>query len=83
MTDPSTALARARAAALEELRRRPTAVSWRRQAAWVVAALVGTCLLAMAAALAGSLADGPRLLAQAPWLAALLVVGAAAGVAAI
>jgi hypothetical protein len=82
MTAPDP-LTRARAAALAELRRAPVAASWRRQAAIVAAAGVGTCLLAGGVALVTSLAGGADLVAHAPLLAGLLASAALGGVAAL
>jgi hypothetical protein len=83
MTQPNEALARARSAALEELRRSPKATSWRRSAAVIAAASAGTSALALLAALFASLIGPGELLARGPWLATLVAFGAAAGVAAI
>jgi hypothetical protein len=82
MTGPADdAIARARAAALAELRRAPVATPWRRQAAVVVAAWAGIAVAAGAATLLASLAGAGDVMARAPLLAALLAVAAAGGVA--
>jgi hypothetical protein len=83
MNERNDALARARSAALEELRRSPKATSWRRSAAVIAGAAAGTSALALLAALFASLTSPGELLARAPWLATLVGFGAAAGVAAI
>jgi hypothetical protein len=78
-----SALARARAAALEELRAAPAAVSWRRHAATVAGGFVATiALVAGAMALAGA-ADPALVAARGAWLVALIALGALAGVAAL
>jgi hypothetical protein len=84
VTEPRLdAVARAREAALAELRQAPVARSWRRQAAAVAAIWVGLCLAAGAAALLTALAGGPDVAARAPLLAALLAVAALGGVSAL
>jgi hypothetical protein len=82
VTGPSgDPIARARAAALEELRRAPMAKAWRRQAAVVVAVWAGIGIAAVAAAVLASLAGAAEIVARAPLLAGLLAVAAAGGVA--
>jgi hypothetical protein len=82
MTGPSEdPIARARAAALAELRGKPVATSWRRHAAAVVVAWAGVAVVATAATLIASLAGAADLVARAPLLAALLAVAAVGGVA--
>jgi hypothetical protein len=82
MTGPSDdPIARARAAALAELRGKPVATSWRRHAAVVVAAWAGVAVAAAAATLIASLAGTADIVARAPLLAALLAVAAVGGVA--
>jgi hypothetical protein len=82
MTGPSDdAIARARAAALAEMRRAPVATPWRRQAAVVVAVWVGVAIAAGAATVLASLAGAADVAARAPLLAGLLAVAAAGGVA--
>jgi hypothetical protein len=84
VTDPKhDAITRARAAALAELRRAPVPTPWRRQAAIVVAAWVGTCLAAATAALLTKLAGVADFAARAAVLGALLAVAAAGGVASL
>ena len=86
MSGPSLsddALARARAAALAELRRAPVATPWRRQAAAVVATWAGISVLAGAAALLTALAGAADVVARAPLLVALLGVSTLGGVAAL
>jgi hypothetical protein len=80
---PGDPLSRARAAAMAELRRAPAATPWRREAARVAGAWVGVCLAAGAAAVAAALADRAQVLAQAPFLAALLALAGLGGVAAL
>ena len=82
MTDPSP-LAKARAAALAELRAAPPAVSWRRLAARLVAAEVAFSLVAIAATLAGGLARPADVVGHLLTVAPLLAVCAAGAVAAI
>jgi hypothetical protein len=77
------ALARARAAALAELRRAPVATPWRRQAGVVVAIWVGASIVAGSATLVAGLAAGRDVIARAPSLAALLAVAAVGGVASL
>ncbi|HEX4404492.1 MAG TPA: DUF1109 domain-containing protein [Polyangia bacterium] len=77
--DETAPVARARAAALAELRRAPVAAPWTRQAARVVGASVILCALAAGVAVAASLVT----FAQAPFLAALLVVAVLGGVGAV
>jgi hypothetical protein len=77
------ALARARTAALAELRRAPVATPWRRQAGVVVAIWVGMSVLAGAATLLAPLATLRDVIARAPLLAALLAVAAVGGVASL
>jgi len=76
-------IARARAAALAELRATPVATSWRRQATIVVAVWLGVSLLGGAATLLTGIAAPRDVLVRTPMLAALLAVAAAAGVAAL
>ncbi len=83
MRDPGAALARARAAALDELRRAPAPISWRRSAVVVAAGSVGTSLLVVLATWLASVTSADQLLARTPWLAALVVFAAAAAAAAL
>lgn len=82
MTDPSS-LARARAAALAELRARPTAVSWRRQAARLVAIELGLSLAGGVATLATGLARPAEVLGHLLTLAPLVAVCALGAVATV
>ena len=82
MTGPSdNPIARARSAALAELRATPVATPWRRHAAVVVAVWAGIAVAAGAATLLASLAGAAEVVARAPLLAALLAVAAVGGVA--
>jgi hypothetical protein len=82
MTGPADdPIARARAAALAELRAKPVATPWRRHAAVVVAAWAGVAVAAVAAMLVASLAGAADIVARAPLLAALLAVATVGGVA--
>lgn len=79
----SSPLARARAAALDELRRVPQAVSWRRQAAMLVATQVGVGLLGVGAALGAGLARPSDLLPHLLTIAPLIAVAALGAIAAL
>ncbi|HTA19103.1 MAG TPA: DUF1109 domain-containing protein [Polyangia bacterium] len=83
MSDQHDPMARARAAALAELRAAPVAARWTRKAARVVGASVVVCLLVGAVAVAASLIDARGAVAQGPFLAALLVVVVLGGVGAV
>lgn len=83
MSDPGAALERARAAALEELRRAPAAPSWRRAAVLSSATLVLTILVTVLVALATSLTGADHFISRVPWLVTLVVFGALASWAAI
>lgn len=83
MTGSNDALARARQAALAELRRSPVARPWQRQAAVVVAVWVGISVAAGIAVLAAAMARVPELAPRAPLLGALLLVAVVSGVASL
>jgi hypothetical protein len=83
VTAAPDAVARARAAALAELRRTPVATPWRQQAIFVVAIWVGVSIVAGTATLLAALATGRDVIARAPLLAALLASAAAGGVASL
>lgn len=84
MTDPANdAVARARVAALAELRRTPVATPWRRQAAVVVTAWVAVSVAAGTATLVAALAGASDLVARGPLLVALLAVAVVGGVASL
>jgi hypothetical protein len=77
------ALAKARAAALAELRAAPIATGWRTQARRLAGAFVATGVLAAVAALAAPIADRDSAVARAPFLVQLLALAAVAGFAAL
>ena len=77
------ALARARAAALAELRAAPVARPWRAEAARLAGAFLLTSLVAAATALAASLAGWGRVLERGWPIAGLLAIAALGGVAAV
>jgi len=84
MTDPANdAVARARAAALAELRRTPVATPWRRQAAVVVTAWVAVSVAAGTATVLAALAGASDLVARGPLLVALLAVAVVGGIASL
>jgi hypothetical protein len=76
-------LARARAAALGELRRAPIPTPWTRQAALVVSVWVGIALLAGAATVLAAIATPAGLAARAPLLIALLALAVGGGIASL
>ncbi len=79
-----SALGRARAAALAELRRQPVAVSWRRDAARTLLAVVGTTAFVVAVALWMSIVEPGRLgerLLQVSLLVGLQSLGVLAAIA--
>ncbi len=76
-------MARARAAALAELRAAPVATPWRRQVPRVVGASVGVCLLAGAGAIIAGLSDGASLAERGPALVSLLALAVVAGQASL
>jgi hypothetical protein len=84
VSGPETSpLARARAAALAELRAAPVAVPWSREAAWVAVALAGVSALAALAAIAVGVARPADVIAAAPTIGALLVLALVGGVAVV
>jgi len=83
MTGGETPLSRARHAAMAELRATPQAVSWRRQALWLVQAQVGLALAGMAVALVAGLARPSELFFHAVTVGPLLVVAVLGAIAAL
>jgi hypothetical protein len=80
---PTDAPARARAAALDELRAAPVPTPWRAQARRLAGAFVATGVAAAAAALVAAIADWGGIAARAWLLAQLLALAAVAGFAAL
>lgn len=83
MTGGGSPLFRARDAALAELRAAPQAISWRRQALWLVEAQVGLALAGIAVALVGGLAQPSEVFAHAVTVGPLLVVAVLGAIAAL
>ena len=77
------ALAKARTAALDELRAAPIPTPWRSQARRLAGVFVATGVVAAVAALAGPIADRGNAVARAPFLAQLVALAALAGFAAL
>jgi hypothetical protein len=76
-------VARARAAALAELRAAPVAMPWRRQAARVGGAWLGVAVLAGAATAVAGLSDAGAFAARGPALLSLLALAVAAAQASL
>ena len=83
MTGHERPFARAREAALAELRAAPRALPWRRQALWLVKAQLGLALAGIAVALVAGLAPPSELLAHAVTVGPLLVVSVLGAIAAL
>jgi hypothetical protein len=73
-TGSGSALGRARAAALAELRRQPVAVSWRREALRTVLAVVGTTALVIGVGAWVSIVEPGRLAERLPQVALLIAL---------
>jgi len=83
MTGDEKPFARARDAALAELRAAPRAISWRRQALWLVRAQVGLALAGIGIALVAGLAAPSEVFAHAATVGPLLVVAVLGAIAAV